>query len=619
MVLFAVEAVQGAPRPRPTVVAVGRPDEVGGYSSRQILVRCARRADDPGVADTTRLELTSARWGVRHCRPAYAMPFSDPSLASELGLDRTFVLDVPPGIDAVALANAFAGQSGIESVELDGIGGVAGLIPNDEDFGFQWNMHNVGQRVPPTFAHEGLFDCDIDGPEAWNLSTGVERPVIVAVVDSGIDPHVEFAERMLPGRNVQDPENPNFTGTSGCPHGNHVAGIIAATGNNGSTPCPVREDPDRQCGVAGVNWGALLMPIRVTDDDCAGTESDCANGILWAVEHGAEVINLSLQYYGGTQTLQNAVQYAHERGVLLVAANGNGRRRLVAFPAKFPETIAVSATNLLCNLSGPSNYGPETDLSAPGHDVYSTWPTDGYISATGTSMAAPHVAGLASLIKAYKPRLSNGQIRTIMENTAVDLGSVGWDERFGFGQVNAHQALLAAELTITINSSNPPDGAVDARQPSEPDGSRPTGWRVIEITFDDEFAELAPGDFSVTKIGGMGVTPSVAAVSSVAADTIILALNRSLEPVTRTTITYLESQSAITLNVLPGDVNGDGVSDADDVLALKESLDDPDSDLPEWSWDMDRSRVRSPLDLIRLMDLFNGAEAYMAYFNVMLP
>ncbi len=608
-----------AAEPRGVRVPAAGPDQLGGYASSHIIVRCASRGGERVQTATGQLQGMGARLGVRHCRPAYGHGFKDPILAAELGLDRTFVIEVPPGTDAVTLAAAFAGREGIESVELDGIGGVVGVFPNDPDFEIQWGMENTGLRVPPSAPLPGVVDCDIDAREAWAIHDGTQRPVVVAVIDSGIDPHPELADRLVPGINTNDPDNPDLTTTERppgaapddprCPHGMHVAGIIAAAGNNGA-------------GVAGMNWGALLMPVRVVHGGCSGTELQTANGIIWAVDHGAEITNVSLQFYVGTNVLQNAVRYAHARGVLVVAAVGNQRGRTVAFPARVQEAIAVSAIRNTYQRWPPSNYGPETDLCAPGEYVWSTWTTDDeftYAYLSGTSMATPHVAGLAALLKSFRPNLTNIQIRSILESTAVDVGALGWDEYFGHGLINAGRALRAAAQFVKIIGSQPPDGTVDARQPSELDGSGMAGWQAIEVVLDGDLAGLAPEDFTVSKEGGSAEIPVVKAVAPVASDMVVLSLDRPLEPVSRTTITHMESGTSIVLGYLPGDVDGDGTSNTTDALVLVDTLAGDGSPLPDWSSDIDRSRMVNPQDLARLLDLANGAQTYPAYRDVSLP
>lgn len=401
------------------------PDVFGGYPSTYLLVRfregISPQVDQPG-APTGRAGFDQAlqHWGVTHARPFLVIPAADAALASQLGLDRTYLFFVPQNTDTPAMAddlNRF--NDVIEFAEIDGIGGIADsqVIPNDTDFNRLYGMHNTGQTG-------GTPDADIDAPEAWDIFTG-EDNVTLAVIDSGVDgTHPELAGKMVPGRNT----NNNSDDTrDGCPHGTHVAGIAGAIGNNAR-------------GVAGVSWGVKIMPIRVLAG-CGGTEEQCAAGIVWATDHGAHVGTMSLQYYTGTQTFRDAVEYAYQRGVLLIAANGNGQGRIVAFPARFPHCMGIAATDHNDNFAGFSNYGPECDVSAPGDTVWSLENGGGYSFKSGTSMATPHTSGLASLMLSYNPGLSPDEIEQILKDSADDKGPPGWDERFGWGRINARAAL----------------------------------------------------------------------------------------------------------------------------------------------------------------------------------
>ncbi len=382
-------------------------------------------------------------------RPAYPEPFADPVLAARHGLDRTFVIEVPGGTDTEAMAAAFAGLGAdIEVAAVDGIGGVADpipLIPNDTNFSSQYAMRNTGQTG-------GTPGADIDATAAWGLHTGDLGAVTIAIIDSGVNSHLDFGNRLILGHNTDNPLTPDLT-TDGCPHGTHVAGIAAASGNNSR-------------GVAGVTWGAYIMPVRVLNG-CGGSISPLANGIIWAADHGAQIGNMSLQYYNLTVPegviLGNAINYAHDRGMLLIAAAGNnnmGGVGVVAYPAKLLNCMGVSATtddDLFADFKATggawfSNYGNEVDVCAPGDRIYSTYTNNGYAYLSGTSMATAHVSGLAALVKSYVSALTNVDIELILDNSADDLGPAGWDNHYGLGRINAYQALLAAGSQTIIGA-----------------------------------------------------------------------------------------------------------------------------------------------------------------------
>lgn len=298
----------------------------------------------------------------------------------------------------------------------------------------------------------------IDAPAAWNITTG-RADVVVAVLDSGVQvSHPDLAGQLwinpaeVAGNGLDDDSNGRADDVhgwrfnhdaSGTPcesadvtddygHGTHVAGILAAGGNN-------------QQGIAGLAWGSRLMIVRVLDAYGDGWYSDVAAGIVYAVDNGARIVNLSLGGNEDDPLLRDAVAYAAAHDVLLVAAAGNrtGDSSAVLYPAAYETVTAVAATNWLDNNWGSSCYGPEVDLAAPGDNVYSTCLDGLYCSKSGTSMAAPHVSGLAALLWSLHPELTTAEVNAFMADTALDLNTIGWDEHVGWGRIDAHQALMA--------------------------------------------------------------------------------------------------------------------------------------------------------------------------------
>ncbi len=436
-------------------------DQFGGVASTHIVVRLRAsafgqmRADAP-VADGDALPLTSEafratafQWRATKMRTLFEGPFTDRPRAAGLGMDRTFMIDVPAGSDTWAMAAAFAELANdVEFASVDTIGGAAAdVIPNDPSFGVQYALHNTGQTVG---GQAGIPDADIDAPAAWALHTGDLGTATIAIIDSGVNSHAEYGNNVAPypngrivqGRNTDNPATPNLT-TDGCPHGTHVAGIAAAAGDNG-------------VGIAGVSWGAHIMPVRVlgTPNGCSGGVSALAAGIVWAADNGADVGNVSLQYYNLSPALitllQDAIDYANAQGMLLVAAAGNTNSgppnaSFVAYPGRLPGCMAVSATdNRDAFASSFSRYGAEVDVCAPGDDIYSTWTGGNYVYLFGTSMSTPHVSGLAALIRSHAPGLPPSAIEFVIKSSSDDLGPTGWDDHFGEGRINAVGALLAA-------------------------------------------------------------------------------------------------------------------------------------------------------------------------------
>lgn len=376
-----------------------------------------------------------AQWNVTDIQPVIAFEPANAKLSSSRRLMRYYRIEVPAGTDTAAMAAYLRSFENVcESVHVDGVGGIAETIPNDQHFAlFQYALKNTGQQINGVFGTPG---ADINATFAWDITTGTDN-LILAVCDSGVNEHVDLADRLLVGYNtVFD----NTYTEDGCQsHGTHVTGSAAANADNG-------------IGIAGVNWNIRILPVRVLNG-CNGVESDLAEGIIYAADNGADVINMSLQYYTGTDVLHDAVQYAHAAGVILVAAAGN-QQSVVAYPAKWTETIAVAATTNLDEVWVDSNPGPQVDFAAPGKDVFSLSSIGSYSLKSGTSMASPHVAGLVSLMRSVAPTLDLTDIRLILRDTVVDIDPPGADVDTGHGRIDAFEALLAllADLPGDVNA-----------------------------------------------------------------------------------------------------------------------------------------------------------------------
>lgn len=296
------------------------------------------------------------------------------------------------------------------------------LTPNDPYFSSQWSLTKIG------------------APQAWDVTTG-SSDITIAIVDSGIDlDHPDLSGKIILG---YDYVNGDWIPDDDFGHGTHVAGIAAAWTNNGQ-------------GVAGVSWGARLMALKVLDAGGYGTYANVASAVTYAADNGARIINLSLGGSSDSQTLRDAVIYAYNAGCVVVAATGNNNGP-VLYPAKYAEAFAVASTDSTDQrYSDPfngSNYGPEVDIAAPGVNIYSTYRGSGYIYMTGTSMATPHVAGLAALIWSEYPSYTNDQVEGRIEMTALDLGANGWDQYYGHGRIDAHAALCTPDLGASPEST----------------------------------------------------------------------------------------------------------------------------------------------------------------------
>ncbi|HXR47191.1 MAG TPA: S8 family serine peptidase [Candidatus Limnocylindrales bacterium] len=333
------------------------------------------------------------------------------------------------------------------------------FVPNDPYFS---SSNSWGQ------AYDDLYGVKaINCPAAWDVSTG--SGIIVAVLDTGIDyTHLDITNNVwinpgeIPGNGIDDDGNGfvddvrgwDFIGHSASApqqdndvfdrhgHGTHVAGTIAAQGNNG-------------LGVIGVAWGARVMAVKAMDDSGSGWDWVGANAIVYAANNGADVINASWGGQGTSPVLEDAVNYAASLGVVFVAAAGNDNAdEANFFPANCSAAISVAALDPYNNKASFSNFGNRLDVAAPGVDILSLRATNtsmgtplaqdpGYTRADGTSMAAPHVSGVAALVLSQHPTWSSEEIRQVLRSTADDVGPVGRDDLTGYGRVNALRAVQA--------------------------------------------------------------------------------------------------------------------------------------------------------------------------------
>lgn len=294
------------------------------------------------------------------------------------------------------------------------------------------NRAQSAQEIEPndTLYHRYQWNLPIiETNKGWKLTKG-KKEVIIGVVDTGVDlTHPDLKDQLLPGYNAIEPSEPP---TDDVGHGTHVAGIIAAAVNN-------RE------GVAGMSWYNKILPVKVLDNSGAGTSYSVAQGVIWAADHGAKVINMSLGNYAEASFLHDAIKYAYDKDIVLVAATGNDNTDQKGYPAAYPEVFAVSATTSGKEKASFSNYGDYVDVVAPGENIASTFMNNQYAALSGTSMASPHVAALAGLIRSVNSKLKNTEVMDIMRKSVIDLGAQGKDPYFGYGQIDVVKALHAAD------------------------------------------------------------------------------------------------------------------------------------------------------------------------------
>ena len=332
----------------------------------------------------------------------------------------------------------------------------AAFVPDDRHYAFQWNLDNTATG-------------GINIEAAWDIQQG-DPNIIVAILDTGVayEDYEDFNQApdladtvFVPGYDfINDDTHPNDDQG----HGTHVCGTIAQSTNNG-------------IGVAGVAFGCSIMPVKVLDANGIGDHFALAQGIYFAIERGATIINMSLGGLDDSRTLRAAVEEAYRQGVTFVCAAGNDFEdgSPIAYPAAYDEfCIAVGAVRYDMSRAPYSNVGAYVDVVAPGGDLRVDQNDDGYVDGIlqqtfvgepddfaywffqGTSMATPHVAGLAALL-ASRGITDPDEIRLAIEATAVDMGVSGWDQEYGWGGIDA----AAAVAYHTQEDPDDEDGVVD--------------------------------------------------------------------------------------------------------------------------------------------------------------
>ena len=362
------------------------------------------------------------------------------------------------------LAKDLLAQGVLEYFEPNYIVSINDRVPNDPQLGSLWGMNNTGQTG-------GTSNIDIDAPAAWDLTTG-SSTVVVGIVDTGIEyTHPDLAANVwhnpgeTPGNGIDDDNNGviddyygyNAIDNNGNPldlngHGTHCAGTIGAVGNNG-------------VGVAGVNWNVKLMGLRFLDANGFGSTESAISAIAYAVrmkQRGINIRVLSNSWGGGgdSQALRDAIQNAANADILFVAAAGNSSQDndiVPNYPSNYdtPNMLAVAAADANGNLAYFSNYGANTvHLAAPGVDILSTYLGGGYNTLSGTSMATPHVAGVAALVAGREPSLSTVGLRERLVTTVKVISTLN-GLMSSPGMVNAANSLTNARAPLPPPSSRP--------------------------------------------------------------------------------------------------------------------------------------------------------------------
>ena len=390
---------------------------------------------------------------------------------------NTYVLKLDSSKPIEELIELYKKTGLFEYVEPNFVGNGHGYrfqsAPNDAYYERQWSHDNDG-TFPLSNATTG---ADIDTDLAWDITQG-DPNLIVAILDSGAKlEHPEFSERIWINNNenqnsadtdsnnyIDDIHGWDFVNNDNDPtddhgHGTNVTGIALASGNN-------------NIGYAGVNWNSKIMICKILDANNVGYYSWWAEAIYYAVDNGASVINMSAGGMNASNTLKNAVDYAHRNNVSIVVSVGN-QNAAIQYPANYSNAFAIGSTNPDDTRSVPffwsstsgSNYGDELDFVGPGNFIYGL----SYLSNTnydyywgGSSQAAPLVTGLISLLLSVKPDLTIPEIRTILERSSEDqVGDAedtsGWDPYYGHGRINAYNALTDGTLNVFTFENNTKD------------------------------------------------------------------------------------------------------------------------------------------------------------------
>ncbi|MHC4653045.1 MAG: S8 family peptidase [Planctomycetota bacterium] len=342
------------------------------------------------------------------------------------------------GLTVLGTANLLAALPEVKWAEPDMIfSGRSSFIPNDTLFDNLWGLHNTGQTG-------GTSDIDMDAPEAWDITTGCAA-IHVVIIDTGV-------QLDHPDLNVQaGTDTTSDASTDGSPvnecddHGTWVAGCVSAIINN-------------NLGVVGVSPDCVSRPARtfISNIPCTGNWSSNASWTVdsldWAQDNGVRVSNNSNSYGFTSNAIEDKYEETRNNGMVHFASAGNDSDTTINYPASIATVNAVAAIDHDGNLASFSDSGPGLAFSGPGDDILTTDRTgaDGgsagdYAAVDGTSFASPYAAGVAALVLSSEPPLTAQQVEDIMAGTATDLGAAGYDTTFGWGLVNAHEALLATE------------------------------------------------------------------------------------------------------------------------------------------------------------------------------
>lgn len=342
---------------------------------------------------------------------------------------QRLVIQVPQGQED-AILNEMKKDNLIEEAEPDYIY-KASFVPNDPSLNLQWGIANTGQAIK---GRNGTVGADINAQAAWEVARG--SGVKIAILDTGINQgHPDLSTKITAKNDFTGSGIEDYKG-----HGTHTAGIAAASTNN-------------SLGIAGACPDCQLIIGKVLDNSGSGPNSTIAQGIIWAADSGAKVISMSLGGPYNSRSQQDAINYAWNKGAVLVAAAGNGGNTRREYPGANNNIVSVAATNNNDQKASFSTYGTWVDVAAPGETIYSTYPTNSYKNLSGTSMATPMVAGVVGLIWSSSYGTSNTAVVQHLFDTADKISGTG--NYWIYGRVNAASAVSGGSSATPVPTRIP--------------------------------------------------------------------------------------------------------------------------------------------------------------------
>lgn len=482
LVLFVLAAQGATP-----VAPFAQKDGTAAYVQDRILIRVQSAGAATMAASKSDLPFVTE---IRPLRKGNAA-------ASAAGKPQWVVAELDGSVSVEEAMAALAGHDQVLAVEPDFLASiptpVEGFVPGTL----------ATYTGDPMSTQQWALD-HIRAHDAWTVEAG-DPAVVVAIIDTGIDldhPELQAQLWVNPGETVNgidddgngyvddvlgyDFVNGDQTPDDDNEHGSHVAGIVAAIRNN-------------SIGVAGTA-NVKVMALKVLNFEGTGSYSAIAEAINYAVDNGADVINMSLGGGGYSAAVEAACQYAAANNVVVLAASGNESTSSISFPSSLPSCIAVGAVDINNNLADFSNYGYGIELVAPGVDIASTVPHSDYASFDGTSMASPYAAGVAALMRSAFPAMSAADVRAWLAGTATDQGVPGYDTTFGYGCVDAYNAVTMAGSPVAPPSTGPDPSSDDGYEENDEPG---------------QAADIGPGTYSLQGLDADWFTFSVGSTSAI--------------------------------------------------------------------------------------------------------